>query len=199
MGREAELAAAERAVVAAAQAAGDRRESMANLDRSSECAACPGRPPPARRSRGCAPPPTALATGFVDPSASSNLCTSRSGLLDEGEVGLDERHEAVAQAHHETVERVSRAHRGGAGGGARSLHLDGATGRPGSRADPKGRRRRPAGCRLSAAGSSRIGRSPAHRRTRSRSGARGGARGGGRCGRGQLGCRRRSGAAIAQS
>jgi chromosome segregation protein len=107
MGREAELAAAERAVVAAAQAAGDRRESIATLT---------GRVNALRTRATAAGEELArlrtAADGARDRVRRSEreleLVHEQVGLLDEGEVGLDERHEAVAQAHHETVERVSQ-------------------------------------------------------------------------------------------
>jgi len=106
MGREAELAAAERAVVAAAQAAGDHRESIATLT---------GRVNALRTRATAAGEELArlrtAADGARDRVRRSEreleLVHEQVGLLDEGEVGLDERHEAVAQAHHEAVERVS--------------------------------------------------------------------------------------------
>ena len=107
MGREAELAAAERAVVAAAQAAGDHRESIATLT---------GRVNALRTRATAAGEELArlrtAADGARDRVRRSEreleLVHEQVGLLDEGEVGLDERHEAVAQAHHEAVERVSQ-------------------------------------------------------------------------------------------
>ena len=107
MGREAELAAAERAVVAAAQAAGDRRESIATLT---------GRVNALRtRSVAAGEEIARLRTAADDArdrvrrsARELELVHEEVGLLDEGEVGLDKRHEAAAQAHHQAVELVSQ-------------------------------------------------------------------------------------------
>ena len=88
------------------------------------------------------------------------------GALDEGELGLDERHETAVERTTTPSRRRPRADRDGARGRTRTLDLDAPARRAGPRADPQGRRRRPAGGRLAAAGRARIGRRPAHRRTR---------------------------------
>ena len=106
MGREAELAAAERAVLAAAQAVGDRREGIATLT---------GRVNALRtRSVAAGEEIARLRTAADDArdrvrrsKRELELVHEQVGLLDEGEVGLDKRHEAAAQAHRHAVERVS--------------------------------------------------------------------------------------------
>ena len=165
MGRETELAAAERAVLAAAQAAGDRRESMATLTGRVNASAYPvrrrrrGDRAAAHRRRRRPRPGSSIRARVADRARAGR--TPRRGRGRARRATRDGRPRAPRRRR-----TRQRADRGGARGGTRSLYLDGPTRRPGSRADPKGRRRRPAGCRLSAAGSSRIGRRPAHRRTR---------------------------------
>ena len=106
MERETELAAAERAVLAAAQAAGDRRESMATLT---------GRVNALRaRSVAAGEEIARLRTAADDARDRASrserelqIVHEQVGLLDEGEVGLDKQHETAAQAHHDAVERVT--------------------------------------------------------------------------------------------
>ena len=97
MGRETELAAAERAVVAAAQAAGDRRESLATLT---------GRVNALRARAVAAGEEIARLRTAADDARDRASRSERElqivheqvGLLDEGEVGLDEQHETAAGA-----------------------------------------------------------------------------------------------------
>jgi chromosome segregation protein len=103
--READLAAAERALTAAAQAAADRREGLATLT---------GRVNALRTRAIAAGDEIARLRAAADDArgraarsdASLHEVHAQVGLLDEGEVGLDERHEAAAGAHQRTLDRV---------------------------------------------------------------------------------------------
>jgi chromosome segregation protein len=106
-GLETELAAAERAVLAAAQAVGDRREGIATLT---------GRVNALRtRSAAAGEEIARLCTAADDARDRARrserelqLVYEQVGLLDEGEVGLDKQHEAAARAHQDAVDRVKQ-------------------------------------------------------------------------------------------
>ena len=141
---EQRLAAAERALVAAARAVADRREGLARLGGQVDAVrtrlgATAGGDRPARRGRRPRP-----GSGRRPRRRSSTTLQAEVGALDEGELGLDERHETAVAAYGAAEAQLRELGEARAAGGARPGHLVGPPGRAGARADPQGRRRRAA-------------------------------------------------------
>ena len=195
---ERSLAAAERALVAAVRAVADRREGLARLGGQVEAVRTRLGAKAEEIDRLAAAAAEARERAAAAPRPSSTSLQAEVGALDEGEIGLDERHEAAVAAYDAAKALVAVARRGRAGGRAGPGHLVGPQGRARARADPQGRRRGAARGRDPAAGAARLGRRAAHRTTRARGGAGGGARRDRRRRRRRLGGRRRRGAAPAQ-
>ena len=167
---EQRLAAAERALVAAARAVADRREGLAKLGGQVEAVRTrlAAKAEEIERLAAAAAEARERASGA---QAEFDALQSEVGALDEGELGLDARHEAAVAAHDRGAGAGPGAHRGGAGGRAGPRDLVRPAGGARARADPQGRRRRAARRRRPAARAARLGGRAADRAA----GARGGA------------------------